>query len=312
MQCIAIDVGHGFTKGLHETGRRLLLPSWIASAGAVTDVGHILPTAQPDRVTWGLESSASYWVGAEAARHATSLLTRDKGHNRFVRDLTAIMLHRLDPIPGDPIHLAVGLPLAWYKEERQALARSLTGQVIVNDQMWSIARVTVWPQGVTAVLQVLNPTSPHGWYGLVDVGYGTTEYLIADVTDHGPRLAPEPSGTWDLGLHDVAMALAQVVEATWQVNYGPHELDERDHIIVRGQVMSLDPWRDPLLDQWRTTLINHIQATWGSLLPRLQGLIMIGGAAPLLSGQIIGSMPVTIPAEPQWANVQGFMRAIHS
>ncbi len=311
MQYLAIDTGHGFSKGLAETGARILMPSWIVPAGSTTDTGSLLRAAQPVSVTWNDGSLQTYWVGADAARMATSLLARDKGSSHLTRDLTLLVAQRLNSTPDHPVTLAVGLPLAWYQDGRRSLADALTGHGLINGVPLTIAQVRVLPQGVAAVLAALRPESSPGLYGIVDAGYGTTEYLMVDLTASGqPRLAPEPAGTWELGLHSVATALARQVEATWHVVYAPHELDQHEQITVRGASVDLTSLRKPLINQWRQGLIERIQAIWGSVLPRLQGLLVIGGGAGYFAETTIGTMPVTIPDQPQWANVTGYLRAI--
>lgn len=312
MQYLAIDTGHGYVKGLADSGEHVLLPSWIASANQTADMGSVLRTAHPVTVAWNDDPLQPYWLGDDAARMATSLLMRDKGQSRLTRDLTLLAVQRLKPQTHQPITLAVGLPLAWYREGRRALAQALTGQGIVNSDPLIIEQVQVFPQGVAAVLSVLRPDAPRGLYGLIDVGYGTVDYLMVELTPSGqPRLAPEPSGTWELGIHQVNLALMRHVATTWQVDYAPHELDHRSQITVRGRIVDLTSVRTSLISQWRESIVEHVQAVWSTVLPRLQGLVVIGGAAPMFVDMAMGTMPVTVPDDAQWANVQGYLRAVH-
>ena len=313
MQRIAVDCGHGFCKGIAEHHPPLMWPSWIAPADIIPETGMTVRSTTPERIAWGQEPEQAYWIGSDAGRMTTSLFSRDKAQDRLTRDLTLLMTgHLTQAVWNDgPVALAVGLPLSWYGSHHRALAEALTGSGQINHHRLIVARVHVFPQSVAAVMHLLTPQSVPGLYGVIDIGYRTTDYVLIDVTaDHRLRLAPEPSGTWEVGMHQVNAALARRIATMWQVEFAPHELDGQSTITVRGTSQSLEALRQPLVHQWRDSLMTRVQTAWGPILPRLQACLIIGGAAPLLHGAQIGTMPVTIPAEPQWANVQGYLAAM--
>ena len=139
MQC-AIDVGHGYTKALSETGERVMYPSWIVRAPQVSNLGpfaHTTPTIVNDQ---------SYVIGESARLHSVSLFSHDKATDPLTQALTWASAAWLLSPGYHVVRLGVGLPLAWYAAQKSLLAESLQGPVTVDDRHLQIDQVTVFPQ----------------------------------------------------------------------------------------------------------------------------------------------------------------------
>ena len=311
---IAIDCGHGFVKGLMAYQPRLLMPSLIVSADESPDTGRMVASESLDRVQWTGQPQYRYRVGDTATLDASSLFSRNKAQDRLTRDLTVIAVDRLLPpeVFAARVQLAVGLPLTWFHTMHQAVADSLTGDVRVNQRQLRLHTV-VFPQGIAAVLAVIPPGSPDGLYGVLDVGYRTVDFLIVEVPDHAPpRLMGSWAGTVELGIAQAMQPLSNQINDQWQVDYAPHELATKTTITVRGKQQSIQVERQKALSQWQERVTERIQTVWAPILSRLQSLIVVGGAASIFAGTTIGTMPVTIAPESQWANVQGYLQTLES
>lgn len=308
---IAIDVGHGYVKGLSETGERVLFPSLIAPATSDMNLGP-LASSHSTTVQWGSQPPRSYWGGDEARLQATSLFGSDKASDPLTRDLTVIAANRLIHSPERPqsLTLAVGVPLTWYSRERHALQQTLLGTVSIDGQSLDVSNVQVFPQGVAAILSVLPHNAASGLYGLVDVGYRTTDYLVVQVNESGlPTLVPGLAGSWEQGIHNALQTVSAHIEQQWRVSYAPHELAQAHTITVRGHDIMVSPEIRQALTQLGGNLTAKLQTVWAPILPRLNTLYLVGGGVDAMS-QHVGGMPPHVVPDCQWANVKGYLAAL--
>ena len=307
---VAVDCGHGFVKALTDRGQRLLGPSLIVPVMEGGDTWGTLDAVKPDEVQWAGREAIRYLVGDDAAVQAGSLFSRDKASDVLTRDLTMIAVGRLLGTSGR-VRLGVGVPLAWYPQARREIPEAWGGIVKVNGQTLTVAQVSVWPQGVAALLAVLPPNTAPGLYALADLGYRTTDYLVVEVTAaRQPRLVSEWSGTLEYGAYHALAEVARQVEQSWQVTYAPHELAQRSEITVRGQNVSIVDLQEAAQARSRQNLMGRLQNVWAPILPRLSALLVVGGGAVEWTGETLGTMPITITADAQWANAQGYLLAM--
>ena len=307
---VAVDCGHGFVKALTDQGQRLLGPSLIVPVMEGGDTWGTLDAVKPDEVQWAGHEAVRYLVGGDAAMQAGSLFSRDKAADVLTRDLTMIAVGRLLEASGR-VRLGVGVPLAWYPQARREIPEAWAGIVRVNGQTLTVTQVSVWPQGVAALLTVLPPNAVPGLYALADLGYRTTDYLVVEVTAAGqPRLVSEWSGTLEFGAYHALAEVARQIEQRWQVTYAPHELAQRSEITVRGQSVSIADMQAAAQARSQQNLMGRLQTVWAPILPRLSALLVVGGGAADWQGETLGTMPVTVAADAQWANAQGYLLAM--
>lgn len=310
---IAVDAGHGYTKALSSTGERVLFPSLIAPAPATVDLGSLAGAAEPTRVQWAGLPPRHYLAGEDAQLLAQSLFSGEKAGDMLTRDITVIATSRLVPPGTHMIALAVGVPLTWYAREKEPLGRALTGQVVVDDRHLVIQSVTVLPQGAAAVFAALAPDAKPGLYGVVDVGYRTTDYLVVQIDPRHPgrlSIVPGLAGTTEIGVYNALQAAAAHIERQYRVTYAPHELARTQTITVRGDEVSIAGELGETYQRVAQTIGAKMQTVWSTVSDRLAGLYLVGGGADALTGLRVGDMPGQPIPDPQWANARGYLAAM--
>ncbi len=313
-QKVAVDCGHGYVKALSATGQRTLFPSLIAPAVPGLDMGP-LSAARLTPVQWADQSPIAYWVGEDAQLQAASLFGADKAADTLTRDLTVIAVERLANNGNglsdhQVVHLAVGVPLSWYGRQRQTLSRALQGAVRVYDTALWIDQVEVFPQGVAAILAALPANPLQGLYGLADVGYRTTDYLIVQVGSEGlPTVVSGFAGSFELGIHHALQEVASAIEQQWGAAYAPHELADARTVTVRGQEIAVGADIRTAYARLGQSLAAKLQTVWAPVLPRLRALYLAGGGV-IAMPPTVGEMPVRIVPDAQWANAQGYLAAM--
>lgn len=295
---IAVDVGHGFTKGLSESGKRVLFPSLIALAPSGPDLGDFAGSAPI------VVNDHTYLIGESARLSASSLFSREKSTDSLTLALTWSAVAQLTGPGYHTVEIAVGLPLSWYAVQKTTLAAALRGTVDVDYCRLLIESVTVFPQGIGALLAI--DTLPDGLIGLVDVGYRTVDYLVAQVQGGVPRPILDRSGTWQNGMHVAYTAMSQRLEKQTTIRFEPHELVERESVMASGQRVQLEPYRAVALQALAGELSRHLATSWDGIAEKLDALFLAGGGALALQPYLEFPGQQILP-DSQWANAQGYL-----
>ena len=307
MMQIAIDAGHGYVKALSSRGGRQIFPALIHPAPTAVDLGAFgqLPITQID--------SASYLIGTAAERFAAPLWSRDKALDDDTLRLILVAAAQCGAV--GPVQLATGLPLAWYGGSRRQFMQALrgyTGTVVLpngdSHRLW-FESVLVLPQGVAAAGPALDaePYQP-GPYLIVDIGYRTTDFIVVTKQATG-RLDFDPlaAGSLEIGMHTVYSTLAQRLTDQYRIAFTAAQVARQtDTIIVRGQSISLVADRVAQEKQVARRVIQGLLEKLDSQMDQVLGLVAVGGGSSLLAQSL---STVIQPADPQWANVRGYLAA---
>ncbi|SMC06906.1 plasmid segregation protein ParM [Sulfobacillus thermosulfidooxidans DSM 9293] len=315
MSYIAIDVGHGYTKTLSDTNRTMF-PSLIAPAPAMVELG------SNDRLPITRINDTDYLVGNAARLYAVPRWSRDKASDP--ETLAMLLVAAADHGASGPVHLATGLPLSWYGPGREKFQRALEGfggtVTLPNGtthRLW-FESVLVLPQGAAAAIPIFAkmPMPADEQWLITDVGYRTTDYLVVNRLPSGsiqPR--PDLAGSLEIGMHDVAVAIAQHLRGAEGIDVEESEIEGRAELIIGGQRMDLVPTRQTAQARLAGQLAESIKARLGRAFDRLAGIVVCGGGAEPVGNHFrerVAPMTVVIPDEPQWANAQGFLAALHA
>lgn len=298
MTKIAIDAGHGYTKGLSESGARVLFPSLICPAPTGPDLGKFGHSSVVK------VNDSPYLIGDAARLSASSLFSRDKATDPLTLALTWAATAQ---VAGSGYHrtsLGVGLPLSWYAAQKDALASALKGTVHVDESYLVIESVAVFPQGIGALLAADLPSS--GLVGLIDIGYRTVDYLIAEVTHGAPVPILDRAGTWSGGVHIAYQATAAAIEKQTGVHFEAHEMADRDSVTTRGQKIDLTSYRTSAFKALAGDLTRHLAAVWDGIGDKLDVVLLAGGGALALQPYLEFAGQQVL-SDSQWSNTSGYL-----
>ena len=296
---IAVDAGHGYLKAMAETGERVLFPSLIVPAPVGPNLGDFAGSASIQ------VNNQAYLIGKSARLSATSLFSREKATDPLTLALIWSAIAQLTGTGYHTVELGVGLPLSWYAAQKTSLATALRRAVDVDHCHLLIESVLVFPQGIGALLAI--DTLPDGLIALVDIGYRTVDYLVAQVQDGVPRPILDRSGTWQNGMHVAYTAMAQRLEKETTIRYEPHELVERESVTASGQRIQLEPCRAAAFQALAGELSRHLATAWDGIAEKLDTLFLAGGGALALHPYLNGLAAPTLLPDSQWANAQGYL-----
>jgi len=224
------------------------------------------------------------------------------------------------PFPGQ-CDAAVGLPLAFYKAQREALKARLEGLaawVSVNggeEQYISFRRVLVVPQGAGVVFSQGLPRG-RGFAAVVDVGQYTTDYLLVDLRTMAPIV--EACGSVEAGCHLVAQRVGQAYLSKTGRPLPPRMerfvLDAArggQPVPFRGKEIDLTPDFEAAVRDVAATVSRQVLSVWRDVADMISVTYLAGGGSLLLGEHLARSLPnPALVEEPVFANALGYLRML--
>jgi plasmid segregation protein ParM len=317
---VSVDLGYGYTKAVSEKGRAVF-PSMLCPApetpfdlapGAKRP-GHIVEFRGA-----GSLAGSRFFVGELAAREGRAVeltLARE----RFGREASVTLTAAAAGLVGAEgrTELAFGVPLAYYKAQREEVRRSLEGlgfyvRVDEGPERFIILRaVHVFPQGVGALFSAAD-LPEEGLVGLVDIGYFTTDHLLVELGREGAVPLPGFMSSIEVG---VATALKLFADAFRDRTGRPLTLSEaqslwaRREVTFAGRRLDLEPHKAAARLAAGRAVAEAVYAAWAEKADFLDGVMLAGGGAleflPVLRERF---RALEVLPDPVFANALGFYR----
>lgn len=330
-RAVAVDVGYGYTKAVGNPDLRVCFPSTTAPDG--TDalglgealgggvVGHRVLVRLPD----GRREAFLVDEAAQESFMAASFL----GAEKPARMHDALLLAAAylvggggeGPLPGQTA-LAVGLPLAFYRAQRAALAERLArlgAWVSVDngpERWFSFQPVMVLPQGAGIVF-AQKGLPRRGYAGVVDVG----EYNLR-LPGGGSRDLQARGGGQRLGRNGMPSggpARGPGVPGENRQAPLPPRLTRRvlrdvvgtGRTVFRGREIDLaEEYRAAVRDA-AEAVFRHVLSAWRDLADSLELTLLAGGRALLLGAALARVFPNTqVVDDPVFANAKGYLKVL--
>ncbi len=307
MTKLAIDAGHGYVKGLGESGARVLFPSLICVPPASVDLGEF---GKSEIVTI---DGQPFLVGEPARAHATPLWSREKAADPDTLRLILVAAAQLG-VTG-PVTLATGLPLSWFGSQKKAFREALLGYGATvqlpekpPQRIW-IESVKVLPQGLAAAAGIiLYPDREPGDYAVVDIGYRTSDFVVVTKSSTGKiQFDPALAGSLELGTHAIAAEIAQGLESDYHVPFKAAEVEEKTRLHVEGQAVELAGRRTTATEAIGHQLHEALAEKLDQKLSKLAGIVLVGGGAVVLGTAFPQAV---VMEEAQWANAGAYLESI--
>lgn len=314
---VSIDVGYSQVKAMAENGSKILFPSVKASvvndptAGMYINLGHRVKIKT-------FNTTREELVGESALRSLTATTTLSRVKSEDIHDLFILTAAYLCGASGFT-NLAVGLPLAYYRFQKNELKQRLqkiNAHVSVDggqERYITISSVHVFPQGVGVLLSVLLSDglalAQTGKIAVIDIGYYTTDYLLFELIDGSPVPIPELCGSIDVGIH----LAARMISTAYQEKTGAlapkfllKELTSGMTIFFNGEPLDLSLELSRALARTAEQITQEVLSIWVKQADNVTQTILAGGGALLLNNYL--SFPnICLPKDPVFANTEGFL-----
>lgn len=330
MEVIGLDIGFGFTKATNGK-RSMVFKSVYGEASDMQFREQLL--ANPAHADEHLQieiDGTSYFAGELAERQSQErFFTLDQA--QFVSDFTRILaLIPLSRMVGrqDPVKLVAGLPVSYYQRHKSQIVEILKGQhelTVIDanqertDTVVRITSVRVVPQPFGALMnlmlndigEVRDKAFMTEKIGVIDVGFRTTDFTIADKTRYSER----GSRTLDLGISKAFASIAAKLQESSGVNvelYRLYEAVDKGFIKIHGKKYDLSLIKEHAFTHLANRVATEANRLWASDWDIDRILVTGGGGsvlAPFIDKLVQGEIMTPEPgADIRFGNVQGFCK----
>jgi len=326
---LGIDVGFGFTKATN--GRDVLVFKSILGEATEIQYREQLLDAGPREEHLHLEVDGTFYFAGELAERQSNArfftLDHDQFVSRFSKPLALAAVSRLVE-RNAPVKLVTGLPVSYYRRHREELAKALTGrhQVTLADRqgkrsqtVLNVDQVRVVPQPFGSLFNLmLNDMGEagdrrflHEKIGVIDVGFRTADYTVADRTRYSER----GSYTSEHGIAEAFGTVASRLQDKSGVNVELYRLYDsigRGWIKIRGKKFDLQALTDKVFEQLSTSIATEVNRLWADDWD-IDTIVLTGGGGevlaphlkPMLAGEILAAEP---NADARFNNVHGYRK----
>ncbi|MEM6640820.1 MAG: ParM/StbA family protein [Pseudomonadota bacterium] len=327
MEVIGLDIGFGFTKA--TSGKKsMIFKSVYGEASDMQFKEQLLSEEAAEEHLQIDIAGTSYFAGELAERQSVErFFTLDQA--QFVRDFTKVLA--LVPLSRmvarqEQIKLVAGLPVSHYRRHKTEIVDILKGQHEVTvvdakgertDTVVRVDSVRVVPQPFGALMdlmlndlgEVTDKRFANEKVGVIDVGFRTTDYTIAERTRYSER----GSKTIDLGMSKAFATIAAKLQESSGVNvelYRLYKAVDEGAIKIHGKRYDLKLITEHAFTQLATRVANEANRLWVNDWD-IDKVIVTGGGgavlAPFIQKIVKGEVVAIDPkVDSRLANVRGF------
>jgi plasmid segregation protein ParM len=328
MRILAVDIGFGYCKA--TDGRR--------SQAFKSIVGEANPAAFSEALLPGQEQAPRHFeIGGESVFVGELAEAQSRGRGftldpaQFLSQYAKTLgLAALVPFAdhSDPVRLVTGLPISLFRRHRESLGSSLLGRHSIGvyngagqreEKTLYVEKVRVIPQPFGSLYNLMLDSSGRvsqqrftsEKIGVIDVGFRTCDFAIADKTRYSER----GSQSSDSGICLAYDAIANVLKEKSGVQvelYRLYEAINAGSIKIRGQRYELGPLVQRAFSQLAGRIATEANRLWAEDWD-IDAIVLSGGGgavlAPFLQGQVAGEvLPVPADQDARLNNVLGYWK----
>lgn len=327
MRILAADIGFGYTKA--TDGRQFqAFKSVVGEANTAAFEEALLPN--PEGLPRHFEIDGQGLFVGELAESQS----RERGFtldpSQFLGQYAkSLGLAALTPLTehGDPIRLVTGLPISLFRSYRESLAKSLLGRHSVaqfrhgqrEEKMVYVEKVRVIPQPFGSLYnlmlnsegKILQQRFTSEKIGVIDVGFRTCDFAIADKTHYSERGSRSTDSGISVAYEAIANQLKEKTGVAVEL-YRLYESINAGFIKIRGQRYELAPLVQRAFGQLATRIATEANRLWAEDWD-IDLIVLSGGGgavlAPFLQPQIAGEvLPVPVDQDARLNNVRGYFK----
>jgi plasmid segregation protein ParM len=226
------------------------------------------------------------------------------------------------------LHVVTGLPVGYYRQHKDALASSLLGEHKFSfikpngdsiEKTFTIGKVRIIPQPYGSLLNVFldengkakNPDFFKQKVGVIDIGFRTTDYIVADKLQYSER----GSKTTENGISKGFSIIGNKLREKSGVNVEIFKLYEylmKGSVKIKGNEYDLTNIREQVLQQLSAQIAADAERFWTDDWD-MDCIFITGGGGALLEKYLKALMPsatnVFDPAsDSRFFNVKGYLK----
>jgi plasmid segregation protein ParM len=328
MRILATDIGFGYTKATE--GRQFqVFKSIVGEANMVQFAETLLPSqaAAPRHFAIAGEEIFVGELAEQQSRGRGFTLEPGQFIAKYARQLG---LAALAPYAdhGDPVRLVTGLPISFFRKYKDALTALLQQRHAITvvhpngerqDKTVYIEKVRVIPQPFGSLFNLM--LAPDGKIlqqrfvtekiGVIDVGFRTTDFTIADKTRYSERGSMSTDSGMSVAFNAIASVLQEKSGTSVEL-YRLYEAMTRGTIKIKGQRFDLTGLVQQAFTQLATRIASEANRLWADDWD-VDAIVITGGGGaalapyltPLVQGEVL---PMPPDQDARLNNVIGYWK----
>jgi plasmid segregation protein ParM len=329
MNVVGIDIGFGFTKA--SNGREsIIFKSIFGEASDIQYREQIVGGSRTEEHLHVELDGIGYFVGELAERQSNTrsfTLDQDQFVSTFARIMAMTALSHLAP-RAEPVRVITGLPISYYRRHRDEVAKIITGKHEIttvdaagkrHDTVVNVSHVRAIPQPLGTLFdrmlsdlaEVANKRYVQEKIGIIDVGFRTCDFTIADKTRYSER----GSQTTESGISKAFAVIATRLREATGVNvelYRLYDAVAKGHIKIRGKRIDLKPLVEEAFKKLASSIAGESERLWADdwdidlmLITGGGGSVLAPYLTPLLNGEV---QSLEADTDNRLNNVRGYWK----
>jgi len=309
----AIDWGYSYTKQIGNGDRRIF-PSVVGngydksfSLGGKTQIEEL-----------EIKTDKHYFIGDNAKRNS-KLFYNGVQQNRFsdesFKALMSTSLGLMCPM-NDKLKLVTGLPPKFYSSNKKELKETLLGEHRFElngiERVVVIDKVQVLPQLVGTAIdlmydkfgQVNRSGLGDKTFGIIDPGFGTTDYAIISKGEYRDDLKDSTR----YNINELYRIIGSEIFKQHGVEVNPMMIEEIVNtgvLEINGMMVEVTRILEQSKDTIAMAIANHADSIWLQKW-NIHKIFLTGGGGEMLEPYIRKYINVEKVDDAQWSNVRGY------
>jgi plasmid segregation protein ParM len=316
----AFDIGYAYTKLYAGEDIKVRFPSVV---GTPDWARFSLNDAAVVAVTVG---DVEYFVGDSAiigSQFSERSEDRDWISTPEYMALFHAALSLVAGMSSATMYLVTGLPIAYYRKDKDALEQTLTGEHVVRrtgrtPQTIVVEKALVIPQGMGVAIDaaltmealVGDTLIAEGDVGVIDIGGKTTNFQrVHQMADVAPETASIALGGWD-----AVRAMSGIIEEVAPGGkYEDHEVSAalaNRSIRYKGKTVLIEEEVYKTIVPMAGSIAAKANQLWSGG-AKLDAIVIAGGGASLLGEMVSAELDhgeIRIVEDPMYSNARGYYK----
>jgi len=310
---IGLDIGYGYTKMVYE---RLsgITTECFPSVVSNYEIGLDAEGLEGDKEAIIKIGEQLFLCGNEAIKQKKALKfeSRDKAWiNSIAYEVLCRAALQKYNFPSDRTVIATGLPVAYYKADRERLAKKIT-EIAKDYGDKCIVKVVPQPLGsffnmfFDAKGNIINDQLRPEHIGIVDVGFKTTDILAFSEMRPIMRM----STSFDTGISTAYDSIARDIYAEYGLMLEPHTIGQAvklGYVKTFGEQHDISKFSKNRLTELAEAIRAEVATLWGDT-REIDRILLTGGSVLILRTFLDKYKQGRVLENSQTANAAGFFK----
>ncbi|MBA2176884.1 ParM/StbA family protein [Halobacillus locisalis] len=343
-EMVAVDVGYGYVKAIASNGNRVLFPAVVGSGRDRALANFMNQDATSNEVTMDLDelhvkiAEKHYYIGEMAIKNssdASRVFEKERYKHEYTNILMNVAIHLVADADTEEVILFTGLPLNYYKDQKEAFQNKLeepkpaiewmNGNTFEGNRHINIHQAKVFPQGMSAIWAALMNHDGKSFnaelmqegnqIAVIDIGFRTTDVCVIEMKAGGAFSTLFPlSDTIDQGVvnlySNIRLAYQNKTGGSTISDAKINRILKQKNINYKGKRFDMANEVEASFESVNNSIVDEIKKLWKEESDTFDQIFVVGGGGSLFFEHLQKSFDDRLKqiVDSQYANPIGYYR----